>query len=124
MTGEMISSPESMRNRASILQKELDEKEKLIVTLQEKKPFYPNIFRDIGVENGCNLTNLETVELPKNGKTQYRVVYTGKIKPLLNLLNSLESNYYLIAIKTGLKPETSDGTLIKLIILLQVANNE
>lgn len=124
MTGDMNLGPDGMKDKVSALQQELNEKDKLIETLRERKPFYPNLFRDIGDNNGCNLTDLESTELPKNQKTQFRVVYTGRIKSLLNLLHSLESNYFVQVMKAGLQPAASDGESLKLIIILQVGNNE
>lgn len=124
LTSDISSNPDGLKDRISILRNELDRKTKLIETLRERKPFYPNLFRDIGVNSGCDLTNLEKTELPKNQKTQFRVVYTGGIKHLLNLLNSLESNYYLNVLKAGLQPESDDGKLLRLIIILQVSTNE
>ncbi|MCK5126284.1 MAG: hypothetical protein KAR42_08500 [candidate division Zixibacteria bacterium] len=123
-TSSLTDDPNSLDRRIELLQEQLKNKQQLLETLKDRKPFYTNLFTDLGEKYRCELTQLETSQSPKNNNTQYRVVYSGKIKRLMNLLNTFETKYYVNVQKAGLNADASDGSIVRMLILMQAGAHE
>ncbi|MCP4553729.1 MAG: hypothetical protein GY834_17190 [Bacteroidetes bacterium] len=123
-TASMTDNPFSLQREIENLEKQLTEKSDLLELLKSRRPFYSNLFKDLSMNYHCEITELETSESPKDKKIQYRIVYSGKLKHLMNLLNELETKYHVNVQKAGINAASVDGSILRLVILLQVANND
>ncbi len=123
-TSAVSDNPNALTDEIGRLEQNLSSNEDLLEMLRIRKPFYSNLFKDLGRDNRCELTEMEVTESPKNNKTLYRVIYSGSINHLLSLLHELETKYYISVQKAGMNSTSVDGKVLRLVILIQVSSNE
>ncbi len=121
---DISENPKSISNQIEILEQRLKNNINQLEIANSKKPFYPNLFKDMSKRFHCELSEMEASESPKSSSTQYRIVYSGKIKSLLNLLHEFETKYFVSMQKVGLSSATVDGNTLRLVVLMQASKNE